>query len=174
MQRNRPEPLILSVFVCLVVAGCSHDGGQSDNAAKIGITKDLDQRMMRTSPLYRSLMTNNVGYKEETQEFFERIKSVRKPEDLQTWALEVLKNHRDKNEPFYLDRREIPDSILHLDPPLEPFVIVNPRSSVTVAWGGGFGLWGLYLADSNSVCREDRSVYVLDWAPGVQVFHDIQ
>ena len=58
----------------------------------------------------------------------------------------------------WLPSNSIPHFVVDLDPPLEPSgVYVVPHSSVTIAWFGGFGTWGLVVGDSKTA--DDPAVY---------------
>jgi hypothetical protein len=166
--------LAISILLCLSVSSCCRGRNHEEKVAAIGISPTLDKAMMHDSPLYKYLMTNAKSYVVETQEFLERIQKKHTPTELQAWAQGVLNAHSNEEEQFYLPSNEIPDFVLHLDPPLEPFVIVHPHSGVTIAWGGGFGFWGLFVGNSKSKPPENPALYVIEWAPGVQAFHDIQ
>jgi hypothetical protein len=163
----------ISSLLCLCVISCCHNKDQEDKAAAMGISPALNKKMVHDDPLYKYLMTHAKYYTVDTQEFLERIKKNHSPTELQVSAQGVLDTHINEKEQFYLPSNEIPDFILHLDPPIEPFVIVHPKSYVTIAWGGGFGLWGLFVAPSNSSFPDNSAIYVIEWAPGVQAFHDI-
>ena len=159
---------------CFCVLGCCHNKDEENKAAALGVSQSRNNKMMHDDPLYKYLMTREKGYKTDTQEFFNRIKAKRTPAELQNWAAEVFNVHSNDIGSVLLPRNEIPDFILNLDPPFEPLVAVRPKFAVSVVWGSGFGHWGLYLEHTNSTLPENPAVYIIDWAPGVQVFHDIQ
>ena len=163
--------LMLWAFV-LAVAGCRHSDPEAEKALQLGISPEQNRKMIRDSPLYNYLMTNSVDYKAQTEAFLERVRSKHTPAELQLWAQEILNAHNNESEQFYLSTNEMPDFVLHLDPPLEPFVIVHPKSYLTIAWGGGFGFWGLLVGDSKA--PDNSVIYSIEWVPGVYAFHDLQ
>jgi hypothetical protein len=119
-------------------------------------------------------VTEEKGYKIDTQQFLERVKRKTTPAELRSWALKVLSTYADVKQSFYLSSNETPAFVLGLDPPIAPSVVVNPNASVTIVWGGGFGSWGLYVVPENSELTNSPPFYVIKWAPGVEAFHDLQ
>ncbi|HXA44944.1 MAG TPA: hypothetical protein VNZ25_05520 [Candidatus Angelobacter sp.] len=165
---------LLAVNAVCFCGGCCANKNEEDKATALGISPEVNEEMMRDSPLYKYIMTQEHGYKIDTQQFLERVKAKHESSELQAWALTVLNAHTEDKKPFNLPRKEIPEFILELDPPIEPFVTVHPNSYIAVVWGGGFGFWGLFLAKSDSGLPENKSIYFIEWSPGVQAFHDIQ
>jgi hypothetical protein len=150
----------LSIASVCMVAGCHHKYANTEQPASL-----------RTPAMSHRLPGD---YKTETQEFLARLKNGGKLEDLKAWAKQLLQTHLNDDSTFTVPHSEVPDFILKLDPPLEPsMVMVVPKSHVTIAWGGGFGWWGLFLSD-HDIVLDNPTVYVIKWAPGVEVFHDIQ
>jgi hypothetical protein len=125
-------------------------------------------------PLYK-YVAQEGNYKVQTQRFLGRVKTRTTPQELQRWAASVLKTHKDDVEsPIpHLSPGEIPDFIRKLDPPDAPRVLVG-QDSLTIGWGGGFGHWGLFVGTTNSPLPDNPNIYWIEWAPGVQAFHDLQ
>ena len=114
------------------------------------------------------------NYKVETEKFIDRLKIAGRIENAKAWAVQLLQTHSNDNTEFSVPHSEWPDFIWKLDPQIEPsIVLVVPKNYVTIAWGGGFGWWGLILSD-HDFAYNNPTFYIIKWAPGVEVFHDIQ
>lgn len=173
--RDKSRQLLVTIFIvtlgAIVVLGCCHARTKRNEAAALGISSELHKQMMRENPLYRHIMEES-DYRTDTQQFLERIKRKRQPKELQDWARALLDSQTNSNEPFGVPQKQIPAFVLKLDPPLQPIVIVFPRSHVMVDWGGGFGHWGLLLGDRGST--NNPTLYVVEWVPGLYAYHTTQ
>jgi hypothetical protein len=163
--------LILSLLG-LALSSCCHNRDLKDTTPPwMVMTPERHEKYMRESPLYRSFF-EGPDYETSTQQFLERIKAKHHPEDLQDWAQKLLDLHAKEKESFTVPYKEVPSFILELDPPLEPVVIVFPRSHVAVDWGGGFGHWGLFLGMKEPL--HNSLLYSIEWVPGVYAYHTNQ
>ena len=136
------------------------------NSPPEGISAEQYEKMMQI-PLYRHFM-ESPGIEVQTRQFLARVKSKIKPKDLQLWADSLLKGRKLEGHRVRLQRGDIPDFILKLDPPLEPSVAVLP-SYVSVDWGGGFGFWGLFIGDKSS--PSNTNLFTVEWVPGIYAYH---
>lgn len=169
MKRIRIVTFVCICFPFLCFQDCSHRDEQRTEAVPVG---GESKRILQ--PIGSHKPINEQFYFLKTEEFVNRIERKTSAEQLREWALNVLAASAGKKERFCLPHSKIPESVLKLDPPVEPFVIVNPNLYVTVYWGGGFGYWGLFIASNDNKIPNEPDNYVLEWAPGVEVFHDIQ
>ena len=149
--------------------GC-HTDPCAHKAAALGISREQYRKMMREDPLFRYFM-EQPDYKTQTRQFLDRVRAKHQAKQLQDWAQQVLEKHKDAKESSGIPHEDIPSFILNLDPPLEPFVIVFPRSHVTIDWGGGFGHWGLFVGDSTP--PDNPIIYAIEWVPGVYAYHSL-
>ena len=175
LRRSLIGVVITISMIGVSVSGCRN--AREDTGTTVNDTLPPYEQMsyLTNSGVYNQLNTELKDYRIETQEFLDRIKDKHTAVELKEWARNVVKGHINKRQSVFLPREEIPDFIRNLDPPDEPRVVINPNSSVAVFWGGGFGSRGLYLAESNHLSPSGRpAFYIIDWAPGVQVYHDIQ
>lgn len=168
--REYPYRLIAFILMLLgfALSSCCHNKASKDTAGDLGISPELHEKYMRESPLYRSFV-EGPDYKTSTQQFLERIKAKHRPKELQDWAQKLLNLHESDKESVTVPYNEVPSFILKLDPPLEPLVVVFPKSHVMVDWGGGFGHWGLFLATTKA--PHNPSLYAIEWVPGIYVYH---
>ena len=131
---------------------------------------DLTNEVKRRDTFYRQI-TEQPNYKIDTQRFLDRIKAKQDPKELLDWANALLESHKDDKTSVTMPHRQTPAFILKLDPPLEPYVMVFPKSQVLVDWGGGFGHWGLMFAESGP---SNRALYTIEWVPTVYAYHTVQ
>jgi len=153
------------------LAGCCHNESLEDKAAESGIPPEVHERLMREDPLYR-YWAEGPDYKEDTRRFLERIKRKHLPYELERWARGLLEMHQNDTRVFSVPHQEVPPFVLKLDPPLEPIVVVFPRSYVMVDWGGGFGHWGLFLAEKSP--PSNPKLYTVEWEAGIHAYHTVQ
>lgn len=172
-RREQPRHLA-AVILCLLgftLSSCCQNKASKQAAANLGISPELHEKYMQESPLYRSFV-EGPDYKTRTRQFLERIKAQHPPKELQDWAQKLLELHESDKESFTVPYNEVPGFILKLDPPLEPVVIVFPKSHVTVDWGGGFGHWGLLLATAHA--PDNPLLYTIEWVHGAYAYHSNQ
>jgi hypothetical protein len=114
------------------------------------------------------------GYIKKTQKFADRVKSVVNPDELQTWATNLIA--RTPTPPVhnqniaYLKEADIPQYLRAIDKEQMPDVYVsNWGDSVVVEiwFGGGFGHWGLFVGPSGWTQKSSETHYLVEWKPGI-------
>jgi hypothetical protein len=165
---------MLHVFAFLTVLAFMLGGCQTDSdaqkAAALGISREQYRKMMREDPLFRHIM-EQPDCKTQTRQFLDRVRAKCGAKELQDWAQQVLEKHKEDKEFSGIPHDDIPGFILSLDPPLEPSVIVFPRSHVAIDWGGGFGHWGLFVGGTSP--PDNPIIYAIEWVPGVYAYHSL-
>lgn len=112
--------------------------------------------------LHRSIKHTIV----EADTGFRKATNSINPEELRSWALELIHNRAPKKE--VLDT--MPSSIrnLYADPPEDAWI---DGSSVNVIWGGGFFHWGFYIGSTNEtrpfMSENKEYPYNFEWRPGI-------
>ncbi len=89
---------------------------------------------------------------------------------LQHWALSVLRTN-DPGSLFYVDK--IPGLNRVESQPIScGGSNENGKKMLALAWGGGFGHWGLIIGDSNAIVVSTETMDVIPWQPGIYFFRE--
>ncbi len=117
-------------------------------------------------------------YKTRTPRFANAVKKVADPQQLQQWALAVI---RDKEKAAALSD-EIPlDAVPASIRNLRGWPIQYARCyaghaqdpSVWLVWGGGFGHWGMRVGSpAFKIVPEPDDNYYIEWQPGIYFWHE--
>ncbi len=106
------------------------------------------------------------GYVKITEEFATTVKSTVNPEELQSWATNVLSTTSGD-----ADITNVPSFIVSIykDDRPEWAVIQHNNNGryVEIVYGSGFGHWGLDVGYTNLNMKSDDRSYVLPWKPGI-------
>jgi hypothetical protein len=106
------------------------------------------------------------GYVKRTSEFAATVKSTVNPDELQSWATNILSTTSGD-----VDVTNVPNFVLSMskDAPPEGVQIQHDDSGryVQIVYGSGFGHWGLYVGFTNLEMKGDERFYVLPWKPGI-------
>lgn len=112
------------------------------------------------------------GYVKQTEEFAARVKGVVNPEDLQTWATNLIAMTPTGNRKTLVDVKEtdVPPYVRAIYKESPPDVYIarggdNPY--VLICYGSGFGHWGLYVGDPTLRQESNERFYVVSWKPGI-------
>ena len=113
-----------------------------------------------------------AGCGSESEQFAARVKSAINPDKLQSWATNLIaKTQLTSGASVAVKRDDIPDFVSRIYTNMPPeFVDVIPGdegSYVQVAYGGGFGHWGLYVGYPTLVEKGDQNFRVARWKPGI-------
>ncbi len=112
------------------------------------------------------------GYIKQTEQFAAQVKSVVNPDELQAWATNLIaKSSVTNGGSADVKQEDIPSYVRGIytnDPPEFVEVITSDAGSyVLVAYGGGFGHWGLYVGYPTLVEKSSQNFYVVQWKPGI-------
>jgi len=105
--------------------------------------------------------------------FEERVKAKVRVEDLEKWALELKKLNGGGEASRGLKRSEELEQLRDEDP--HPYWWVYFASNrlpayAIIAWGGGFGRWGLYISLDGRDPRTDPQFEFVRWSGNVYFF----
>ena len=92
---------------------------------------------------------------------------------LQEWAVATIRSRPHNEERRWsLDFGESPTQVRDLWRNGTPMVVVDPKTCLYIAYGSGFGHWGLLVGDSSFTpsSLDDRTQYLL-WQSGIYVFY---
>jgi hypothetical protein len=118
-------------------------------------------------------------YVTRTPLFAADVKKAISSEDLQKWAIEMVKQVNAKtNSDVEIQRELVPMPIRELNSQGSPFqwATFHPADEgkepyLTLWWGGGFGHWGVDVGSESFRISEDDDNYVIEWKPGVYFWH---
>jgi hypothetical protein len=106
------------------------------------------------------------GYVKRTKKFAATVKSTVNPDQLQSWATNVLGTASGD-----VDVTNVPNFVLSIykDDPPEWVQIQHDDSGryIEIGYGSGFGHWGIYAGCTNLEIKGDERFYVLPWKPGI-------
>jgi len=110
------------------------------------------------------------GYVEQTDKFAAQVKSSVNPDELQSWATNLIAK-TPVSSPGGVEEKDVPNYVraIYKDDPPE-FVEIqhgDGGSYVQIAYGSGFGHWGLYVGFTNLEMKSDENFYVVQWKPGI-------
>jgi len=113
-----------------------------------------------------------AGCGRDSEEFAVRVKGVVNPAELQSWATNLIaKTPVTNGASVAVKKDDIPNFVrgIYKDiPPEFVDVIAGDKGSyVQVAYGGGFGHWGLYIGYPTLVEKGDENFHVVSWKPGI-------
>lgn len=147
----RGTKVLFAVFAMLVIGCCSRTEYQSF-PTRLQIDQYLQKMPDRET---------------ETKELLTRAKAACRPDQLLTWAKNVLNAKRDGAESYALSLSELPAFVKKIDRSA-PMVFVIPGSHVDINWGGGFGHWGIAIGPNYT--PQNPELYTLEWVPGIYVY----
>ena len=112
------------------------------------------------------------GYVKQTEQFAAQVKSVVNPDELQAWATNLIaKTSVTDGRSVDVKQEDIPNFVRGIytnDPPEFVEVIGRKEGSfVLIAYGGGFGHWGLYVGNPAFKEKSSQNCYVVQWKPGI-------
>ena len=114
------------------------------------------------------------GYVRHTEEFATQVKSVVNPDDLQTWATNVIAKTRIVGQVpvVYLKASDVPAFIraIYKDEDSQPDVEVmggSGDSFVEICYGSGLGHWGLLVGSPTFEQKSIEAFYIVQWKPGI-------
>lgn len=107
------------------------------------------------------------GYMKQTEEFAAQVKSMVNPDELQSWATNILSKTPITNKGTVdVKQEDIPKYVrgIYKDEPPEFVEVVSDDTSsyVLIAYGGGFGHWGLYVGYPSFTEKSDQNFYVVE------------
>ena len=122
-------------------------------------------------------------YETRTQNFAEAVKAAIDPDELQTWATNLIHGIKaDKSLGLRdLEVGQVPRQLRELQSNGSPlqYLWVNgpsdqtPETTLVLVWGGGFGHWGIHVG-SPSFRHTNDTTYQIEWKPGIYFWHDSQ
>jgi hypothetical protein len=106
------------------------------------------------------------------RQFAAQVKSVVNPDELQSWATNLIaKTSVTNGSSVDVRQEDIPSFVrgIYKDDPPEFVEVVTGDGGpcVLVAYGGGFGHWGLHVGYPSLVEKSDQNFYVAQWKPGI-------
>jgi hypothetical protein len=115
------------------------------------------------------------GYLSKTQEFRNELRQSVSPSELQEWAMTEIARADGQS----VELRTAPSFLRVIRDGPPSYLVVKPGQEsgepyVLVAWGGGFGHWGLKAGSSSFRAIDDASNYHLEWEPGLYAWHEIR
>ncbi len=117
------------------------------------------------------------GYVKQTEKFAAQVKSVVNPDELQSWATNLIAKTSVTNASVEVKREEIPSFVRRIDkddPPEFVEVVAGDEGPyVLIAYGGGFGHWGLHVGYPSLVEKGDQNTYVVQWKPGIYFWNGL-
>jgi hypothetical protein len=162
-SRRRPWWFLTTgIISALFLTGCCNRAQLDGEASKRALSPELHDKLTQK-------WAEQGDYRMQTHLFLKRIQAKNCPEELLDWAEKLLAAHRGDNQPYKVPHEEKPAFILDLEPPIEPFVTVYPKSHVSLDWGGGFGHHGLFLAKKTP--PTNPLLYTIEWVPGVYAYY---
>ena len=116
------------------------------------------------------------SYVEVTERFATQVKSAVNPDELQTWATNLIARTSPKSYDRAINAKAagIPKGLLGLSD-YPPDVWVSPSqddSYVTIGYGDRMEHIGLYVGDKSFKAESDKLIYVVPWEPGIYFWHE--
>ena len=117
-----------------------------------------------------------AGCGSDSEKFVTKVKNTVNPDELQSWATNlVAKTQFTNGANVAVKRGDIPDfvrgiytnGIYATQPEFVDVIEADEGSYIRVAYGGGFGHWGLYVGYPTLVEKNDENFHVVRWKPGI-------
>jgi hypothetical protein len=131
-----------------------------------------------TLPLLFATFVCLVGckpdYVKDTEEFGARVKTFVNPDELQSWATNIIaKTPLRGQKDVEIDRSSVPKSVraIYGDDPEMVYVSSSGTDTCVRIWfGGGFaqsGHWGISAGPPSFQEKGNSNFYVIPWKPGL-------
>jgi len=127
--------------------------------------------LLPVSLLLCALLAGCQGYILFAHRFLEQVKQSLDPTEISAWAAETM---ADPPPDGRIPKDKLPASVTTEwpDKHKQAWLAVCSTSHVIIAWGGGFGHWGLAVGETNSFLGNGN--YFLHWTNDIYVWHEIQ
>ena len=115
------------------------------------------------------------GIRQDMNDLAEDAKKVVNPSELQTWAVNILRETPQTNTEFEIPAEKVPayirnltsDEVLFSDAEYEGEGIVAPDPCILLYWGGPMGHWGLCVGSQKFKIQSLPNADYVEWRPGV-------
>jgi hypothetical protein len=126
-----------------------------------------------------TIVTACSSWKHDFQEFQQQVKQRVNPQELQDWATPIIQGHNAKYrlhaESTAIQLNDLPSSLKSIGPTGPEMAFLSEsngsdKTAIYVAWGGGFGHWGLVIGEKDFTLSNDNVKTVVRWVDGIYFF----
>jgi len=119
------------------------------------------------------------SWERDFEAFQIQVKQGVDPQKLQDWAVPIIQGHNPKyqipKEDIPIAMVDLPDFLKKLSPSGPEMAVLcksdtSDKNVIMIAWGGGFGHWGLLVGEPDFVASNDNSKSVVRWVDGIYFF----